>query len=171
MSKNSQLTTLYRPTGPNELRLVAEMTFIGWPPRLPEQPIFYPVTNEEYAVQIARDWNAKDDATGFVTEFDVSTDYLAQFNCEIVGDASVHTEYWIPAQELGAFNDEILRADSCDAGVSREPAERGHSGCGARPTADQGTGFHLDQGSFEPGRTIKGPCTGRAMHRSTATTG
>ncbi len=53
--------TLYRPTGEVELRLVAEADWLAWPPRLPEQPIFYPVTNEEYAVQIARDWNAAAD--------------------------------------------------------------------------------------------------------------
>ena len=45
------ITTLYRPTGETELALVAESGFRSWPPRLPEQPIFYPVANEEYAVQ------------------------------------------------------------------------------------------------------------------------
>lgn len=44
----------------------------GWrefPPRLPEQPIFYPVLNEEYAVQIAHDWNVPASGAGFVTRF------------------------------------------------------------------------------------------------------
>ena len=41
--------TLYRPTGPQELRFVAESGYRVWPPRLSCQPIFYPVRNEEYA--------------------------------------------------------------------------------------------------------------------------
>ena len=36
-----------------------------FPPRLPEQPFFYPVLNEDYATQIARDWNTKDERSGF----------------------------------------------------------------------------------------------------------
>lgn len=31
---------LYRPTGPQELELVAQSGYRRWPPRLPEQPIF-----------------------------------------------------------------------------------------------------------------------------------
>ncbi|BCL34253.1 hypothetical protein [Nostoc sp. MS1] len=38
--------TLYRPTGPKELALVEQSGYTKWPPRLAEQPIFYPVTNE-----------------------------------------------------------------------------------------------------------------------------
>ncbi len=53
----SDTVTVYRPTGPEELDLVAKSEFRRWPPRLPEQPIFYPVTNEQYAIEIARDWN------------------------------------------------------------------------------------------------------------------
>ncbi|MCE4536334.1 hypothetical protein LXT12_03575 [Pelomonas sp. P7] len=51
---------MYRPTGPEELALVQASGFKRWPPRLPDQPIFYPVTNEEYAIQIARDWTRGD---------------------------------------------------------------------------------------------------------------
>jgi len=50
--------TLWRPTGPSEWDLVVASGFRRWPPRLPERPIFYPVLNEDYAVRIARDWNA-----------------------------------------------------------------------------------------------------------------
>jgi hypothetical protein len=38
-------TTLWRPTGPAELDLVRRLNWRAWPPRLPEQPIFYPVLN------------------------------------------------------------------------------------------------------------------------------
>ena len=42
-----------------------------FPPRLPEQPIFYPVVNEDYAIKIARDWNVPDSGVGYVTRFEV----------------------------------------------------------------------------------------------------
>jgi len=109
MGMDTKLTTLYRPTGQKELDLVAESGYRRWPPRLPEQPIFYPVTNEDYAVRIARDWNTKDaqsDYVGYVTRFNVDSEYLAQFPIETVGDSS-HTEYWIPAARLEEFNDRI----------------------------------------------------------------
>jgi hypothetical protein len=51
------LTTLYRPVGRQEYDLIAAADFRRFPPRLPAQPFFYPVTNAEYATQIARDWN------------------------------------------------------------------------------------------------------------------
>ena len=49
--------TLFRPVGPEELELVRASGWRAWPPRLPGQPIFYPVLNEDYATKIARDWN------------------------------------------------------------------------------------------------------------------
>ena len=63
---------LWRPVGPAELRLIEEAGFRAFPPRLPEQPIFYPVLNEAYAVQIARDWNVPASGAGFVTRFSVA---------------------------------------------------------------------------------------------------
>ncbi len=50
---------LYRPVGTEELKLITGSGYLRFPPRLPEQPIFYPVLNEEYAVEIAAGWNAK----------------------------------------------------------------------------------------------------------------
>ena len=86
-------TILYRPVGANELHLVAESDYSAFPPRLPGQPIFYPVLNEEYAAQIARDWNAKDSQAqvGYVTRFAVRTSYLSQFTVQKVGGA-LHLE-------------------------------------------------------------------------------
>ena len=43
--------TLWRPTGPEELALVRASGWREWPPRLPGQPIFYPVLNEDYATK------------------------------------------------------------------------------------------------------------------------
>src|ERR1044072_9344743 len=104
-----ELITLYRPVGQNELQLIRESDYKKFPPRLPEQPIFYPVLNEAYATQIARDWNAKDnrDKVGYVTRFQVNADYLAKFAVHTVG-ASHHQEYWIPAEELDTFNQNII---------------------------------------------------------------
>ncbi len=101
--------TLYRPTGEEELLLVKAAGNRRWPPRLPEQPIFYPVTNERYATEIAQKWNAKDGKKGFVTRFRVDADYIARFEVQCVG-ASHHTEYWIPAEVLNEFNDHIIGA-------------------------------------------------------------
>ncbi|WP_304190703.1 hypothetical protein [Phenylobacterium aquaticum] len=99
--------TLWRPVGPAELRLIEAAAFGGFPPRLPEQPIFYPVLNEAYAVQIARDWNVKADGAGYVTRFAVRRDFLERYPVQQAGGRQ-HLEYWIPAEDLEAFNDAIL---------------------------------------------------------------
>ncbi len=108
--ESKETITLYRPTGPKELELVRESGWTSWPPRLPGQPIFYPVLNEDYAIQIARDWNAKDPSTGYrgyVTRFQVRAAYLAQYDVKTVG-SHVHQEYWIPAENLDEFNQNIV---------------------------------------------------------------
>src|SRR5688572_13478926 len=99
--------TLYRPVGPKELALSEASQWKAFPPRLPEQPIFYPVTNQEYAAQIARDWNMKSDGSGFVTRFKVEAEYAARFPRKVVG-AKVHEELWVPAEELEEFNSKIV---------------------------------------------------------------
>src|SRR5215469_7666398 len=104
------LTILYRPVGRKELELIRDSGFRAFPPRLPQQPFFYPVLNEEYAIQIARDWNTKDEASGFqgyVLRFDVRTEFIRQYEVHVVGD-SRHREYWIPAMELAEFNRNIV---------------------------------------------------------------
>lgn len=99
---------LYRPVGGNELELIKESGYKRFPPRLPEQPIFYPVLNEEYATQIARDWNTKfGSKVGYVTKFIIKTDYINKFEVKTVG-GSIHQEYWIAAQELEEFNNNII---------------------------------------------------------------
>ena len=99
--------TLYRPVGPKELELIKKSGYKKFPPRLPEQPIFYPVLNEEYATKIARDWNVKASGSGFVTKFVVKSDYLSKFEIQTVG-SSICQEYWIPAEELEEFNSNIV---------------------------------------------------------------
>jgi hypothetical protein len=108
MTSTDETVTLYRPTGSNELRLILEAGSNGFPPRLPEQPIFYPVTNEDYAAQIARDWNTKiGDGKGYVTRFRVKAGFLANYDRHVVGGRT-HEEYWIPAEDLEEFNRNIV---------------------------------------------------------------
>lgn len=101
--------TLFRPVGPKELELIRQSGYREFPPRLPEQPIFYPVLNEEYAARIARDWNTKhsEGGRGFVTRFNVRAAFLKRYEVQTVG-GSVHREYWIPADELSDFNRNIV---------------------------------------------------------------
>ncbi len=100
-------TTLYRPVGPKELALIEQTGRKAFPPRLPDQPIFYPVMNEDYAIQIARDWNVPASGSGFVTRFEVDAEYLRRFEEQVVGGA-VHRELWVPAEELEEFNRHIV---------------------------------------------------------------
>lgn len=105
-----ETVTLYRPVGQAELDLIRNSDWCAFPPRLSFQPIFYPVTNEEYAIQIARDWNTKDPASGYVgyvTRFDVRKEYLDGHSIRQVG-GSLHTEYWIPAGEMDLFNANLV---------------------------------------------------------------
>jgi len=105
----SDTFTLYRPIGQMELELIEASGFSAFPPRLPEQPIFYPVLNEEYAVKIARDWNAKynKEKVGYVTKFEIRKAFIEKFDVKVVG-GTIHREYWIPASELEEFNRNIV---------------------------------------------------------------
>ena len=100
---------LYRPVGEQELRLIVESGYTAFPPRLPEQPIFYPVLNERYAAEIAGRWNTRDKNSGFkgfITRFTVDARFLSRYEVHTVG-RSYHQEYWIPAEDLAAFNRHI----------------------------------------------------------------
>jgi hypothetical protein len=106
----TDLATLYRPVGEKELELIRAGGFRSFPPRLPEQPVFYPVLSEEYATQIARDWNTKDERSGFVgyvLRFSVRTEFLSRYEIHVVG-SSAHREYWIPAGDLPEMNANIV---------------------------------------------------------------
>jgi len=104
---STETVTLYRPVGPKELKLIELSGWKAFPPRLAQQPIFYPVMNEEYAVQIARDWNVPASGSGFVTKFAVSKNYLKKFEVQNVGGL-IHNELWVPAEELEEFNQHIV---------------------------------------------------------------
>ena len=101
-----QTVTLYRPIGPDEYRLIKKNSFSSWPPRRVEQPIFYPVTNEDYATLITRTWNVKEYGVGYVTRFEVAKSFMDNYPVQTVG-AAHHTEWWIPAEDLDELNKNI----------------------------------------------------------------
>lgn len=101
---------LFRPVGQAELDLIEKSGNSAYPPRLPEQPIFYPVLNEKYAREIAEKWNKKSADSGYagyVTAFEIDDEYASKFDVQTVG-AGYHQELWVPAEELEEFNRHII---------------------------------------------------------------
>jgi ribA/ribD-fused uncharacterized protein len=107
VNKQDDTVILYRPVGPKELALIKESGWKQFPPRLPDQPIFYPVLSEEYASQIAKDWNVRSNGSGYVTKFEVKKKYILEHEIRNVGGDN-HNELWIPAEELEEFNKNII---------------------------------------------------------------
>lgn len=95
------------PRDPKKLPSSSRAGFTRWPPRLPEQPIFYPVTNEQYAIDIAGDWNVKASGYGCVTRFHVRKAFMDRYEIQKVG-GDHHTEWWIPAEDLDELNENIV---------------------------------------------------------------
>lgn len=101
---------LYRPVGLKEMELIAELQFKEFPPRLAWQPIFYPVLNQTYAAQIAKEWNTTDENSGYcgiVTRFEIDQNYISKFPIQNVG-GDMHNELWIPSEQLHEFNSHIV---------------------------------------------------------------
>jgi hypothetical protein len=98
---------LYRPTGSQELERIKQCGFKRWPARLPEQPIFYVVTNEAYARQIATQWNVSSSGAGYTTRFKVRKSFMDHYQVHQVG-GPIHTEWWIPAEDLEELNNNIV---------------------------------------------------------------
>ncbi len=107
MPGDTDTMTLWRPVGPQELALIEQSGMRAFPPRLPDQPIFYPVLTEEYAARIARDWNVPASGTGYVTRFQVTRSFIERYQVQEAGGRA-HLEYWIPAEDLPAFNAAIV---------------------------------------------------------------
>ena len=98
---------LYRPVGLQELALIYDSGMRAFPARLPQQPIFYPVLDLDYARHTASGWNVKNgELAGYVTQFKVEDDYIGQFETHAVGKTQ-HQELWIPAEEMEEFNKHI----------------------------------------------------------------
>ncbi len=66
--------------------MIEKSGYEKYPPRLPEQPIFYPVLNEKYAAEIAGQWNVKynEDHRGYVTMFEIDDEYAGKFEAVII---------------------------------------------------------------------------------------
>jgi hypothetical protein len=107
LSSTEFTTTLWRPVGPEELALIRASGMRAFPPRLAEQPIFYPVLTEAYAIKIARDWNVPSSGAGYVARFQVRSSFLERYKVHEAGGRD-HCEYWIPAEDLDAFNSAIV---------------------------------------------------------------
>lgn len=74
---------------------------------MPEQPIFYPVLDEDYAIKIARDWNVPQDGVGYVTKFRVESEFLRRYPVQQAGGKTI-LELWVPAEELDEFNTHLV---------------------------------------------------------------
>jgi hypothetical protein len=101
---------LFRPVGQKELDLIRESGWKRFPTRLPAHPFFYPVLTEDYAISIARDWNTKDPNSGYagyVLRFRVLRAHIDRHQPHEAGGSKCR-EYWIPAEDLAEFNDNIV---------------------------------------------------------------
>jgi len=116
--------TLFRPVGPRELALIKQSGYRAFPPRLPEQPIFYPVLDEEYARQIAGDWNVKQSGAGYVTRFRLRARFLRRYSTHKVGNA-IHEVYWIPSEDLPELNRNIVGPIEITAEFGTRPDSTG----------------------------------------------
>ena len=108
--KANETVALFRPVGQKELDLIRDSGWQRFPPRLVWQPIFYPVLTEDYAISIARDWNTKDPNSGFVgyvLRFHVCKSYIDRHEPHEAAGQKCR-EYWIPSEELEAFNANII---------------------------------------------------------------
>lgn len=103
MTSDEDSVELWRPVGPQELDLIRAAGMHAFPPRLPDQPIFYPVLSKAYAIKIARDWNVPASGKGYVTRFHVAKAFLDRYEVQPAG-GNAHLEYWIPAEDLADFN-------------------------------------------------------------------
>jgi hypothetical protein len=119
---DSDAVVLFRPVGPEELRLIEQAGFRVFPSRLPEQPIFYPVLTQDYAAKIARDWNVPASGAGYVTRFRVRRGFLSRYEIQNAGGERFQ-EYWIPAADLAEFNRNIVGTIEVVQRFSREDQE------------------------------------------------
>jgi hypothetical protein len=107
MKQDIETIILWRPVGPQEPELIRQANMRAFPPRLSEQPIFYLVLSEEYAIKIARDWNVPASGSGYVTRFAVRRDFLGSYEVREAGGRA-HLEYWVPSEDLATFNSAIV---------------------------------------------------------------
>jgi hypothetical protein len=59
------------------------------------------------ARHIAEQWNVNESGAGYVTRFAVREQFISRYPVQHVG-ARVHTEHWIPAEDLPELNRNIV---------------------------------------------------------------
>ena len=100
--RDLQTVTLFRPTGQAERDLVEASGWRAFPPRLPEQPIFYPVLTEEYAgytYDIFEKCRAMENQVWFVSSDHVGVDPKGCF--DFYGHSRVIHPSGLPLVEIG----------------------------------------------------------------------
>jgi hypothetical protein len=102
---------LFRPIGCQELELIEKSGFTQFPPQAFSPAYLLSSSEPRVRRKVARDWNTKDADSGYmgyVTRFRVRRDYLSKYPVQLVGARSVHEEYWIPAEDLEQFNENLV---------------------------------------------------------------
>jgi hypothetical protein len=102
----NETTVLYRLISSGEMELIRSVNYGAFPPRLFWKQTFHPVSNEEYATQMARTWNLCDGKPVYLIRFQVRTDFLQPYEAQIDGEG--HKEYRIPSDGLEEL-DELER--------------------------------------------------------------
>ncbi len=102
---------LYKPVGQKEYELIKQSGFKEFPQMLEMQSIFYPALFKEYARKIAKEWNTKDELSGYighVMEFEIDDKFIAKYEMHIIED-NTYQIYRIPVEDLNVFNKSIVK--------------------------------------------------------------
>ena len=83
-------------------------------------------------MKIAHDWNVPASRSSFVTGVEVRQSFVDRYPVHEAGGRA-HLEYWIPAEDLYAFSEAILRQIEVVAG-SVDVGSDGESACGTELT-------------------------------------
>lgn len=96
---------LYRAVGELEYRLVKNSAFRSFPMRMSYQDIFFCAVNEENAINIAKDWNARDRENGnvgYVLKFNIRKEFIEKYELRKTN------EYYIPAKDFEELNRNLI---------------------------------------------------------------
>lgn len=107
LSTSHETMVLCRPVNGLEYHLIRQLSNNSFPPRFEHQFIFYPISNEEHAAKIAKEWSVEDNTTSFVVRFKVRTAYISMFDLYTVGNKE-HQEYRISSSDMDRLNRNIV---------------------------------------------------------------
>jgi hypothetical protein len=111
--------TLYKPVSQKELDLIKESGWKAFPTVLKEQPFFYPLMKEAYAVQISKECTSPAYSVSYITRFQIDTEFVSRYKIRNIGP-NRQQELWIPPDELQEFNGHIVGAIEVVGTVSSE---------------------------------------------------